>query len=115
MEGLFNALLPLLLNAFFLTLIGTLTLGEFTAQWLKSKLTLSCRAYSLLRLLLLLLILSSLGLWLRGPVRDFLLVNLIGVGHTDRYVNTIMLIATLVFSLLEGIELKRCREEITSR
>ncbi|EDP76594.1 hypothetical protein [Hydrogenivirga sp. 128-5-R1-1] len=113
MEGFLNALPSLFLNAPFLVLIGLLTLGELTIQVIKVKLSPSCEVYSLIRLFFFLLLLSSLGLWLRGAVRDFLLVNLVLTERVDLYVNGAVLVATLAFSLLEGLELKGCREETT--
>ncbi|RLJ71515.1 hypothetical protein BCF55_1817 [Hydrogenivirga caldilitoris] len=97
----------LFLNFEFLAFFTVLFCGEFTLQTLGRKIREHKDTYTLARLLFLLLLLTSFGLWIEGPVRDFLLISLAEPEHIVLYTRASIVLWTVLISLLEGYELKK--------
>jgi hypothetical protein len=105
-EDSFGDLQEILLNRRFLLFLSLFLLGELLFQMVKLKKP-SPDLYTAMRLLFLLLLLTSLTLWVTGPLRNYMLTNLYRTEFIETVIKLLVGAGTLVLSLLEATEIRR--------
>ncbi|WP_457601513.1 hypothetical protein [Hydrogenivirga sp.] len=115
MESYLPYLKGVFLNVPFFAFLTFFLGGEAVLQLLRRTLPLGADTYVTLKLFVLLLVLVSLGLWLTGPVRDVLLVNLLRGDDVNTVVKAALVVWTLFVSLLDALEVRRAERELRKR
>ncbi len=95
------------LNTHFLFLSGLLLVGEPLIHLLKNKLKPDSEPYILTRLLFLLLILTSFGLWVMGPVSEYFVANLLDPKYIRLGTGVAITVWSIAFSAFEALELRK--------
>ncbi len=95
------------LNTHFLFLSSLLLAGEPILHMLRSKLKPDSEPYILTRLFFLLLILTSFGLWVMGPVREYFVVNLLDPEYIRLGTEIAITVWSIAFSAFEALELRK--------